>query len=127
VNEPFEWNGRRFGKGEWVVLDIYGTNRDPERWREPEAFRPERFVDREIDPWEMIPQGGGDFVHDHRCPGEWITIALLKEAVSALVMADWTVPDQDLSVDLSRMPALPASGLVLDRWRTVAEAPRAAA
>lgn len=115
--EPFEWHGRRFRRGEWVVLDLYGTNRDPERWRDPETFRPERFVGREIDPWEMVPQGGGDFIADHRCPGEWITIALLKEAVAALVAARWTVPDQDLSVDLSRMPALPASGLVLDRWR----------
>jgi len=117
VREPFEWRGRRFRRGEWVVLDLYGTNRDPQRWREPETFRPERFVGRSIDPWEMVPQGGGDFIADHRCPGEWITIALMKEAVAALAAAQWSVPDQDLSVDLSRIPALPASGLVLDRWR----------
>lgn len=118
VREPFEWRGRRFGKGEWVILDLYGTNRDPARWEEPEAFRPERFDARAIDPWEMIPQGGGDVATDHRCPGEWATIALLKEAVASLAAADWQVPQQDLSVDLSKIPALPASGLVLDGWRS---------
>jgi fatty-acid peroxygenase len=114
VREPFEWRGHRFGEGAWVLLDIFGTNRDPRVWETPEAFRPERFHGRRIGPWDMIPQGGGSFDEGHRCPGEWITIGLMKQAVRFLAReVDYEVPAQDLDVDLGRMPAVPASRFVL--------------
>jgi fatty-acid peroxygenase len=28
VLDDFEWRGRRFAKGTWVLLDLYGTNHD---------------------------------------------------------------------------------------------------
>jgi fatty-acid peroxygenase len=50
----------------------------------------------------------------HRCPGEWITIELMKTAVRLLISAmRCTVPAQDLTVDLSRMPAIPASRFLI--------------
>lgn len=110
VREPFEWRGARFGQGDWVVLDIYGTNRDPRTWHDPDSFRPERFADWDGSPWSFIPQGGGPFLQGHRCPGEWITIALVKQAARFLARdLDYAVPEQDLGVDLSRIPAIPAS------------------
>lgn len=114
VVQPFEWRGHRFGQGTWVLLDIFGTNRDPRVWEAPEAFRPERFRDRRLGPWDMVPQGGGGFRDGHRCPGEWITIALMKQAVRFLARdLDYEVPAQDLGVDLGRMPAIPASRFVM--------------
>ena len=113
VREPFSWRGHAFAKEDWMVLDIYGTNRDAGTWPSPEDFDPARFTGREIDPFDMIPQGGGEHATSHRCPGEWITIALMEEAVRRLLDLDACVPDQDLSIDLARMPALPTSGFVV--------------
>lgn len=114
VREPFEWRGHRFGEGDWMLLDIYGTNRDPRVWDDPESFLPGRFRERQVGPWDMVPQGGGSFAEGHRCPGEWITIALMKRAVRLLARdLDYEVPGQDLDVDLGRMPAVPASRFVM--------------
>ena len=38
---------------------IYLTHRRPELWPEPEAFDPERFVARRVDPYTFFPFGGG--------------------------------------------------------------------
>lgn len=53
-----------------------------------------------------MPQGAGSMADGHRCPGEPATIDLLAVFVRALAHADWTVPRQDLRVDLRRLPAL---------------------
>ena len=122
VRQPFVWQGRDFREGEWVLLDLYGTNRDPRLWHRPDEFRPERFVTERIDPWNLVPQGAGDHFHGHRCPGEWATIALTGLLARLLaVELRYEVPEQDLRIRLNRMPALPASGFVLARVRRVAE------
>ena len=126
ARENFEWSGHAFAEGDWVLLDLYGTNHDARLWPEPEQFRPERFRNWAGDPHTLIPQGAGDFLGGHRCPGEWITIAILKQAVRLLCREmRFEVPPQDLSVSLARMPAAPASGFVMSRVR--GKAARAAA
>ncbi|MFG1677990.1 cytochrome P450 [Micromonospora sp. NPDC049282] len=121
VRRSFEWRGHAFPQGRRVLLDLYGTNHHPRLWPEPERFRPERFAGRRDDPFGLIPQGGGDHDTGHRCAGEWITIELMKRAVAALTGAmSYRVPPQDLSLDLSRMPALPPSGLIVDGVRPAA-------
>ena len=109
VREPFEWRTHRFAKDAWVLLDLYGTNHDERIWEHPEAFRPERFDHWDGSAFNFIPQGGGDYDTNHRCPGEWITIELMKQAVSLLTTAVQyeEVPEQDLRLNLSRMPAIP--------------------
>lgn len=121
VAHDFEWNGYRFRAGERVLLDLYGTNRDARTWTEPEAFQPERFAAWEGSPFNFIAQGAGDHHRNHRCPGEWITIALMKAAVLFLVRhLHYEVPQQDLSLEMSRMPALPRSRFVMTRVRRAA-------
>jgi fatty-acid peroxygenase len=110
---PFEWQGHSFEKGAWFLLDIYGTNRDPRTWEAPDIFEPERFRHWDGSPYNFIPQGGGDIHTNHRCPGERITIELLKAATRRLVSLQYEVPRQDLTINLSQMPALPASGFIL--------------
>jgi len=112
VVEPFEWNGRRFAVGEWVLADLHGANRDPQRWRAPERFEPERFLKGE-DPARVAAQGAGDPVSSHRCPGETATVEIIKAATRRLVAAEWTVPPQDLSIDMTRMPTEPNDGMQL--------------
>ncbi|MEV0330454.1 cytochrome P450 [Micromonospora echinospora] len=118
VRRSFEWRGHHFPRGRRVLLDLYGTNHHPELWPEPGRFRPERFADWPGDPYALVPQGGGDHWTGHRCAGEWLTIELMKQAVTLLTSAmRYDVPTQDLTLSLRRIPALPASRFVLDGVR----------
>lgn len=120
VREEFDWRGRRFQRGDWLLLDLYATNRDSRVWGDPEVFRPERFRDWDGSPFSFVPQGGGDFSTAHRCAGEWVTIRLTERAVRLLTTATtYDVPAQDLRIDLGTMPTAPTSGLVLEHIRTV--------
>ena len=111
VRHDFDLDGLQFPAGRRVLLDLYGTNRHGEIWDDPHAFRPERCMARSIDAYDLIPQGGGDHREHHRCAGEWVTIELMKVSLGMLVSGmQYTVPEQDLSVDLGRMPAQPRSG-----------------
>lgn len=119
---PFVWKGRTFRKGAWVLVDIYGGHRDLRSWSDPHAFDPDRFRRWEANPYNLIPQGGGDPAHGHRCPGEPITLELLTRALRMLAAGmDYKVPPQDLTVDLGRMPALPRSGFVMAGVRPAAQ------
>jgi fatty-acid peroxygenase len=109
----FDHWGHHFAAGDWVVLDLYGTDHDARVWPDPDAFRPQRFLERTPDPFDMVPQGGGDYETTHRCPGEWATEAVLKAAAHRLATMSYDVPPQDLAVDLSRMPTLPRSGFIV--------------
>ena len=110
----FEWNGYRFPGGRQVMLDLYGTNRDPRTWDAPEEFRPERFRRWDGNPFNFIPQGGGNHDLNHRCPGEWITIELMKVSCEFLAAnIEYDLPDQDLQIDVTRLPAIPKSRFVM--------------
>jgi fatty-acid peroxygenase len=121
VIAPFTWRDHEFCEGDWVLMDLYGTNRDARTWEDPDAFRPDRFRDRAIGAFDMIPQGGGDHAETHRCPGEWLLIEQLK-VIARLLAREMTydVPEQDLGIDLGRMPALPDSRFVMRNVRAVA-------
>jgi fatty-acid peroxygenase len=126
-----EWDGERVPAGSMVLLDLFGQNHDPDLFPEPYAFRPERFLVgegegdgdgtghavRQIGPWELVPQGAGDPRTGHRCPGEDVTIALLSSLAVRLARLEYTLPDQDLTISLRRIPARPASRVVLTAVR----------
>ena len=114
VRRAFEWRGHRFAEGDWLLLDIYGTNRDPRIWSNAGEFRPERFRQSDAGDFNFIPQGGGEFETSHRCAGEWVTIELMKSAVRLLVTAmHYEVPQQDLRIDMARIPAIPPSRFII--------------
>jgi fatty-acid peroxygenase len=116
VRKDFEWQGYHFKKDQLTILDVYGTNRDERQWERAEVFWPERFKERQTDKYGFIPQGGGDFLQNHRCAGEWITIGAMKVALDFLVnRMEYQVPEQDLSYRLDRMPANPRSGFVMSK------------
>ena len=115
VRVPFEFGGTHFPAGRLVLFDLYGTNRDPQRWAEPDRFDPDRFGDWDGSPFDFVPQGGGDHRDGHRCAGEWITIDQMQLAARVLTRdIDYTVPSQDLRVSHRRMPTGPRSGFVID-------------
>jgi fatty-acid peroxygenase len=108
-----EWDGVRIPKNSMVLLDLYGQNHDPDLWGDPYAFRPDRFLGRDIGEFDLVPQGGGDPRTNHRCPGEQLTVALLAAIATRLAGLQFEVPEQDLTIALHRIPARPASGVVL--------------
>lgn len=118
VQQAFRWRGHQFPRGRWVLLDLYATNHDPRAWERPEEFRPQRFHGWRGSPFAFIPQGGGDHHTNHRCAGEWVTIAVLEVIVGALAREmTYRVPPQDLRVSLRRIPAIPRSGFVIEDVR----------
>jgi fatty-acid peroxygenase len=112
--QRLEFGGQTIPRNAMVLLDLYGQDHDPQLWEDPYAFRPERFLGREIDAFTLVPQGGGDPRTNHRCPGEQITVALLAALAPRLARLPFDIPaDQDLTISLRRIPARPASGVVL--------------
>jgi fatty-acid peroxygenase len=112
--QRLDFAGQTIPRNSMVLLDLYGQNHDPDLWEDPYAFWPERFLGREIGEFELVPQGGGDPRTNHRCPGEQITVALLAALAPRLARLPADIPaDQDLSISLRRIPARPASGVVL--------------
>jgi fatty-acid peroxygenase len=103
------------------LLDVYGLHHDPEIFPSAHAFYPERFLHTHPDPFTLIPQGGGDRETGHRCPGEALVMTSVALALHVLVRCvSYRVPEQDLSIDLRRMPTAPKSGMLLAELRTLA-------
>jgi fatty-acid peroxygenase len=120
VRHSFEWQQYHFPEGVRVLLDLYGTDRDPQVWEDADKFRPERFRQWNESSFNFIPQGGGDHYINHRCAGEWITIRLMEMTLNFLVNSiDYDVPEQDLDVSLSRFPTMPKSGFILSNVRLI--------
>ncbi|WLD93871.1 cytochrome P450 [Alkalihalobacillus sp. AL-G] len=118
VRKDFSWNKCKFNEGMLVLLDMYGTNHDSRLWENPNEFRPERFEEWEGSLFDFIPQGGGDPAKGHRCPGEGITVEVMKASIDFLInKVSFEVPEQDLSYSLVKMPNLPESGFVMKNIR----------
>ncbi|PRX99271.1 fatty-acid peroxygenase [Pontibacter ummariensis] len=118
VRKKFKWGGHKFKKGNLVLLDIYGPLHDEALWEQPYAFRPERFQNWEGSPFNFIPQGGGDYLNNHRCAGEWLTIEAMKVSLDFLTNdVVYEVPEQDLSFSLARIPTYPKSGFIIRKVR----------
>jgi fatty-acid peroxygenase len=114
VRKDFTWKDCDFKEGMLVLLDMYGTNHDSKIWDSPDEFRAERFKDWQGSLFDFIPQGGGDPAKGHRCPGEGITIEVMKTSLDFLVnKIKYDVPKQDLNYSLAQMPTRPESGFVM--------------
>jgi len=115
VKKNFTWNHYEFKEDTLVLLDIYGTNHDARIWDNPYEFRPERFENWDKNLFDFIPQGGGETAKGHRCPGENITIEIMKVSVDFLInKIEFKVPKQDLSYSIVKMPTLPESGFIMN-------------
>ena len=116
VKNKFMYEDIIFKRGQLVLLDLYGTNHDERIWSQPKSFNPERFENWTDNHYELIPQGGGTYDSHHRCAGEQVTIEVMKTATELLVnKMTYTVPDQDLSFSLRRMPTLPEDRFIVEK------------
>lgn len=118
VKQDFVWKDVTFQKGTLTYLDLYGTNHDPNEWENPDRFDSERFLEQDIDSFQFIPQGGGDDLSGHRCPGEKVTIEVMKTVLDRFLHhIDYELPEQDFSYSLVDMPSIPKSKMILANIR----------
>lgn len=118
LKKDVEFDGFKIKKGTFTLLDIFGTTHDPELFENPYQFNPDRFENWDGSPFDLIPQGGGDFYTNHRCAGEWMTIIIMEETIKYFATKiDFDAPVQDLSVKLDQFPGKVTSGPVIHRVR----------
>jgi fatty-acid peroxygenase len=121
VKKDFVWKEYSFKKGTQVLLDVFGFHKNPEIWSNPNHFDPDHFKNRKTDYFNFIPQGGGDPSITHRCPGEGITVEVMKTCVNFFVNEiHYEVPVQNLSYPLNEMPTLPKSGMIIQNVKKLA-------
>jgi fatty-acid peroxygenase len=105
ARQRVDWDGHPVSPGQRIVLDVPGTDLDPSSWPAPTEFSPERFLGRQVDPFELVPQGGGDPAEGHRCPGEPATIEMLSATVEVFAASSWNVVQRGSTYP--RIPARP--------------------
>ncbi|XP_010670999.1 6,7,8-trihydroxycoumarin synthase [Beta vulgaris subsp. vulgaris] len=87
-----------------VYVNAWAIGRDPNSWKEPENFMPERFLGSSIDfkgnDFELIPFGAGRRI----CPGMNLGVASYELALANLLYYfDWELPSglrkEDIDID----------------------------
>jgi cytochrome P450 len=74
LTRPMTIDGTHLPAGVVASPCIYLAHRRPERWAEPERFRPERFLESKPTPYEFLPFGGGV----RRCLGMAFALVEMK-------------------------------------------------
>jgi cytochrome P450 len=64
-----------------VLLSPFLTNRDPDLYREPDRFKPERWASIDPSPYEYLVFSAGP----RSCPGYWFGFAVLKVALPTIL------------------------------------------
>lgn len=92
---PFRLRGHDIPPGTAVIASITMAHLDPARYPSPEAFRPERFLERKYSPFEFLPFGGGA----RRCLGAAFAAYEMKLVLATLLSKHRFSP---VSTDLPR-------------------------
>jgi cytochrome P450 len=97
LTAPMELGGYELSAGIFVSPSIYLTHRRPDLYPDPEAFRPERFLERPAGTYTWIPFGGGV----RRCLGASfaqfemkVVLATVLEQVTLRTVAE---PDEQIT------------------------------
>ncbi|MCL7031221.1 hypothetical protein MKW94_010292 [Papaver nudicaule] len=96
-----------------VLINAKAISTDPKYWKEPDEFRPERFLDSNIDykgqDFELIPFGGGR----RGCPGINFSAVLVELVLANLLHSfDWKLPS---GMTVKQVDMNEAFGLVMHK------------
>ncbi|WP_072295068.1 cytochrome P450 [Paracoccus sp. SM22M-07] len=122
ARRTFHHHGHQFAQGDWLLLDLYGSCHHHQMFPRPEEFDPRRPRTWSDQDFGLIPQGAGRVDRTHRCPGERLTVALMRRAIGLLTEEmTYTVPKQDLDLPASRIPAQPKDGFLMADIRAIGD------
>jgi len=84
-----------------LLVNAWSIGRDPESWKNPEEFNPERFIDCPVDykghSFELLPFGSGRRI----CPGIAMAIATIELGLlNLLYFFDWNMPEKKKDMDM---------------------------
>ena len=109
TNEDCTIDGYKIPAKTLVYVNGWAIHRDPESWKDPEEFYPERFLENDIDFWgqdfELIPFGVGRRI----CPGMHMAVATLDLILANLLYSfDWELPKgmKKEDIDTEVLPGL---------------------
>ncbi|MFA9270329.1 MAG: cytochrome P450 [Baekduiaceae bacterium] len=92
LTEATEIDGTRIPAGTTVIIPMAVIHRDPDVYPDPDAFRPERFLDGN-DPggYSWLPFGGGV----RRCPGASLALLEMRVIIRTILERVELAPDRD--------------------------------
>ncbi|XP_041013642.1 cytochrome P450 71B9-like [Juglans microcarpa x Juglans regia] len=108
---PFKISGYDICPKSLLQVNNWAIARDPEYWKNPEEFNPERFDDSSIDykgqNFEFLPFGSGR----RGCPGMHMGTTTVELALANLLYCfDWKLPsgmkEEDINMEESTGPGL---------------------
>jgi cytochrome P450 len=118
LTRPMQIGGTDLPAGVVAAPCIYLAHRRPDRWPEPERFRPERFLETKPTPYEFLPFGGGV----RRCLGMAFALVEMKivlaEVLSRVELR--TAPGYQVRVVRRSVTLAPSEGMpvVVEGWPT---------
>ena len=128
TKRPIEIGGYRYPAGIVLLASAYLVHHDPELYPEPDAFRPERFLDKQPGTYTWIPFGGGR----RRCLGASFAIEEMKIVLRA-VLGRYTLepagglPETTRRRGITYTPSRAATVVLRARAPAVTDAPALAA
>jgi cytochrome P450 len=113
VKEPITVRGIEVPAGHPVCAAVSLTHRLPELYPEPDAFKPERFLDRRFSPYEFAPFGGGV----RRCLGADFALFEMRIVLGTLLANHaWTLVDpREIGTRLRNLTVGPAQPIRIVR------------
>ncbi|KAL0387721.1 UNVERIFIED_CONTAM: cytochrome [Sesamum radiatum] len=109
ANANVKIGGYDIPKGSNVHVNVWAVARDPKVWKNPSEFRPERFLEEDIDmkghDFRLLPFGAGRRV----CPGAQLGINLVTSMIGHLLHHfNWAPPNGMTreEIDMGESPGL---------------------
>ncbi|CAD5324189.1 unnamed protein product [Arabidopsis thaliana] len=109
VMSEFEINGYTMQPKTQIHVNVWAIGRDPNTWKDPEEFLPERFIDSNIDTkgqnFELLPFGGGR----RMCPAMYMGTTMVEFGLANLLYHfDWKLPEgmEVEDIDMEEAPGL---------------------
>lgn len=109
ANANVKVGGYDIPKGSNVHVNVWAVARDPAVWKEPLEFRPERFLEEDVDmkghDFRLLPFGAGRRV----CPGAQLGINLVTSMLGHLLHHfSWSPPEgvKPEEIDMGENPGL---------------------
>lgn len=109
ANTNVKVGGYDIPKGSNVHVNVWAVARDPAVWKNPSEFRPERFLEEDVDmkghDFRLLPFGAGRRV----CPGAQLGINLVTSMIGHLLHHFNWAPPNGMSaedIDMGENPGL---------------------